>query len=785
MEEEIDALQHKLYQQSQSTSSSPGQVDVTSSHSSSNQPFPSPFLDSTLGSNTQQNADSSSLTGLSDKLKRLVIDQSLQRHFGTSSSLTLVKTAMDINDIQIPLDIQCPSSNSAHSLNSRRPEFWAIYPWQIPPHESLDLKPLVFPDRDLIPQLVDFYFVRYSQFLPFLHRPTFERSIAEGLHHRNRQFGYTVLAVCAVGSRYSDDPRIFADESAPEFSAGWKWFRQVKVIPETFTTVPTIYHLQVICLAILFLQATSMPEQCWTVLAVGIRLAQEVGAHRRRPGQTRPTIEGELWKRVFWMLYGVDIYMSAFLGRPRATSYDDFDLDLPIECDDEYWESSDPELAFVQPPGRPSDLVYWTTFLKLLDICSLAQRTIYCTRKSDLWTIAGMSSSEWTQRTVSELDSMLNNWIDTIPEHLKWDPNREDPNFFHQSVSLYVTYYWIQILVHKPFIPRPGVRSEVTFPSMAICANAARSACHVMEVQQRRGSLPLPNVLVTLYNAAIVLILNAWRGKQQNATSGTNKELVDVYKCIGMIRSYENRWQSAGTFCDVLHEIISISNVYNPGSSENSASSLKRSRNDELLNPAIDSNDTSGPSQFETRKIAGTNRATAAKSSSNLTGPKSMALPHPFIAGVQPDNSLYVDPIFNLPLTSNELGSLPLHESFDPFGDVQSFAHCTDLWMDELNALGSLASSSDSTAEIFYSQSSQGNTQSQDISMGAGMDSGHSQQMIEALLYATGLGSGAAGRTTVSQQSMVQDDPPVPMMTNDLNSLPPNLDDLLRTYMPL
>jgi len=131
-----------------------------------------------------------------------------------------------------------------------------------------------------------------------------------------------------------------------------------------------------------------------------------------------------------------------------------------------------------------------------------------------MWTIAGMSSSEWTQRTVSELDSMLNNWIDTIPEHrethsnccisltnlvlVKWDPNREDPNFFHQSVSLYVTYYWIQILVHKPFIPRPGVRSEVTFPSMAICANAARSACHVMEVQQRRGSLPLPNVLVGL-----------------------------------------------------------------------------------------------------------------------------------------------------------------------------------------------------------------------------------------------------------------------------------------------
>jgi len=143
MEEEIGALQHKLYQQSQS-SPSPGQVNVTSSHSSSNQPsFPSPFLDSTLGSNTQQNADSSSLTGLSDKLKRLVIDQSLQRHFGTSSSLTLVKTAMDINDIQISLDIQCPSSNSAHSLHSRRPEFWAIHPVRLPFPPRLSARQLI------------------------------------------------------------------------------------------------------------------------------------------------------------------------------------------------------------------------------------------------------------------------------------------------------------------------------------------------------------------------------------------------------------------------------------------------------------------------------------------------------------------------------------------------------------------------------------------------------------------------------------------------------------------
>lgn len=34
--------------------------------------------------------------------------------------------------------------------------------------------------------------------------------------------------------------------------------------------------------------------------AVGIRLAQEVGAHRRKIYASAMTVEEELWKRVFW-----------------------------------------------------------------------------------------------------------------------------------------------------------------------------------------------------------------------------------------------------------------------------------------------------------------------------------------------------------------------------------------------------------------------------------------------------------------------------------------------------
>jgi hypothetical protein len=53
-----------------------------------------------------------------------------------------------------------------------------------------------------------------------------------------------------------------------------------------------------------------------------------------------------------------------------------FDLDLPIECDDEYWEHRNPDLAFKQPPGMPSSTSFLTHLIKLQEILSFALRTI-------------------------------------------------------------------------------------------------------------------------------------------------------------------------------------------------------------------------------------------------------------------------------------------------------------------------------------------------------------------------------------------------------------------------
>jgi hypothetical protein len=80
---------------------------------------------------------------------------------------------------------------------------------------------------------------------------------------------------------------------------------------------------------------------------------------------------------------------------------------------------------------------------------------------------------------------------------VKWDPHRENNDLlFNQSASLWATYYLIQILVHRPFIPSRKKTPSSTIPSLAICTNAARACCHVVDVQQRRTGAVIPQVQV-------------------------------------------------------------------------------------------------------------------------------------------------------------------------------------------------------------------------------------------------------------------------------------------------
>jgi len=81
------------------------------------------------------------------------------------------------------------------------------------------------------------------------------------------------------------------------------------------------------------------------MVGVGIRLAQDVGAHRRKVHNHTLTPEDELWKRAFWcvelacylrnLLTGVyrvlvcmERIVSSFLGRPCAIQDEEYETSM-------------------------------------------------------------------------------------------------------------------------------------------------------------------------------------------------------------------------------------------------------------------------------------------------------------------------------------------------------------------------------------------------------------------------------------------------------------------------
>lgn len=186
-----------------------------------------------------------------------------------------------------------------------------------------------------------------------------------------------------------------------------------------------------------------------------------------------------------------------------------FDLDLPLRCDDEYWEPRPGHAAFRQPENKPSYVEFFICQLSLNRILSFTLKLLvrsthyendrffcflilhdrykqYATNRSKA--MLGLADDQWEQKIVAELDSALNTWFDSVPSHreclpverfwathtslvhmytkypshclsVRWDPACRNDIFFDQSAALYCTYYLAQILIHRPFIP--AVRRSV------------------------------------------------------------------------------------------------------------------------------------------------------------------------------------------------------------------------------------------------------------------------------------------------------------------------------------
>ncbi|KAJ7175432.1 fungal-specific transcription factor domain-containing protein, partial [Mycena filopes] len=407
----------------------------------------------------------------------------------------------------------------------------------------------------LITSLVQVYFATVHPTFPILHRPSFERPLSEGLHLTDHDFGGLLLAVLAVASRYSDDPRVLVEGDDTSLSAGWKYANQIQII--LWKSVdPSIYEVQMYALCSLYVLGTSRPEVCTLYTDLGISCLRLRGEYRRKRDEHNMNLQDEAWRRVFWRVsYLVfDRMGCVFHGRPPGFDLEDEDVDLPLEVDDEYWERGS-----VQPLGKPPLHSYLVQHARLCIILGDAMRRLYVSTETKMR--YGWHGPEWERSTVAELDSAMNDFLDSIPPHLRWDPvSPPQGTFFDQSLALHVAYQHIQIMIHRPYIHKMGALAG---PALSICTGAARSILHMASVWLKKWQKQPPILLNSVFVSGIILVLNMFITKRAHAglSVDVKKDLAHVDAAMEVMKVLEARFQPAGRLRELLSSLAAGTSV--------------------------------------------------------------------------------------------------------------------------------------------------------------------------------------------------------------------------------
>ncbi|OAX39998.1 hypothetical protein K503DRAFT_715433 [Rhizopogon vinicolor AM-OR11-026] len=506
------------------------------------------------------------IRGLEPAQQHGLLTDSQVRFHGKSSCFKLIEPTRKLREEHMNRVIQgayspdgesrsSPESTSSVSFTPiRRPEFWTTPPWELAFEGFQDrLETLChsltkeFPPSDLADSLIDLFFLHVNSQCPLFHRPTFERQWREGLQEKDPWFACMCLSLFAVSSRWCDDPRVLdgdeydipeaelPDEECKWQRAGWKYFNMAVDVHRDSLSLfhpPGLFEVQTMSLLGMFLRGTAFHPVAWLFISIGLRKAQDVGAHRKKIYGAKPSVEEELWKRAFWVLVLYDRIGSAALGRPCCSGEEDFDVDLPLEVDDEYWEPEDPDKAFQQPPGKPSKIAAFNSYLKLTKISAYALRTIYALDRSKL--LVSAARPRW-QEVLNHLSAAMSEWVESVPPHLQWSPHMEDPHFANQSVTLYTTYYLIHILIYRPFLPgslrslsNAPPHTNMPVPCIAVCVNAGKSCAKILRSQIQQGISNIPTLICGSHMCAAILLMNFWDLKWQERRQLQSGGMEDV-----------------------------------------------------------------------------------------------------------------------------------------------------------------------------------------------------------------------------------------------------------------
>jgi len=270
--------------------------------------------------------------------------------------------------------------------------------------------------------------------------------------------------------------------------AGLWWHRRSQEILAEELECPSLTTFQCHVLSVIWLSNAGLHNTAYSVMASGIRIGVVLGLHLE-PSQHLSPSDRESRKRIWWIMYALEMKFAMELGRPLAVSCSQVTCTLP----------ADEELA--PDPGRQAAL-FTANYVKLI----LANRAVYITfykkcaseviksGKESLY--QDLKSLEECAKFLADRTVYLHTWQRHVPEVLHQQRKGSGKPFStddvelcfdnadrftqaRQSVLLEIYYHVLAMSLYRPFIIFSG--KSITMHS-TIEAHAISCAKHAIAV---------------------------------------------------------------------------------------------------------------------------------------------------------------------------------------------------------------------------------------------------------------------------------------------------------------
>ncbi|KAH8110080.1 hypothetical protein DFH11DRAFT_830218 [Phellopilus nigrolimitatus] len=161
---------------------------------------------------------------------------------------------------------------------------------------------------------------------------------------------------------------------------------------------------------------------------------------------------------------------------------------------------------------------------------------------------------------VTDIDIQLDAWRQDLPAELKLTPSNESSALPHKLMT-HAAFWWLLILLHRPFYRRRRAKSVDSSLSIARCNNAAREILGILRLWRRiYGTVRYaPITLVqTIFASGTIYILQAMQASlgRRPATQSQASALDNVQELVDLLRECAESWECAIRIADIFEKLL-------------------------------------------------------------------------------------------------------------------------------------------------------------------------------------------------------------------------------------